>query len=145
MTETSGGFTVWLRRHHERGAEMRNVFLLLLVISTGGCDVVGPRVCTDNVVPALSVYVRDSTSGASVVLGATVIARSGAYIDSVTVDTVGRPPADFPVGLASEHAGDFDVMARQTGYREWSKENVRVTTGECHVQTVTLTALLQPL
>ncbi len=124
---------------------MRKTFLLLLAAIPAGCDIVAPRVCTTNAVPALSVYVRDSASGASVVLGATVIARSGTYMDSVTVDSIGRPPADFPVALASEHPGYFDVTVRQAGYRDWLRRNVRVSADDCHVQTVTLTALLQPL
>jgi len=41
-------------------------------------------------------------------------------------------------------AGVFEVVVERTGYRPWSRANVRIRQGRCHVKTVSLTALLQP-
>ena len=57
----------------------------------------------------------------------------------------GHPELDaLPLGGANEHAGLFTVTVTKSGYRDWTKSDVRVTADECHVNTTKLTALLQP-
>jgi hypothetical protein len=53
----------------------------------------------------------------------------------------GLPDGTYP--LAYEKPGTYEVTVQQTGYRLWTRTNVQVTRDECHVQTVSLTALLQ--
>ncbi len=122
---------------------MRRILPLLLLLVTAGCDAFLSVTCTTIAIPGINVYVRDAASGASTAAGATVVARSGAYTDSVTV------PApltyDFPVSLALERPGYYVVTVRKAGYRDWSQSSVRVSADKCHVHTVTLTASLQPL
>jgi hypothetical protein len=103
-----------------------------------GCsDTLFGRGCTDEARPGLLVTVRDSTTGAPA-SDARVVARSGAMADTA------RFPLDGTYPLAYENAGTYEVTVEQTGYRAWRRVNVRVTRDECHVKTVSLTALLEP-
>ncbi len=122
---------------------MRHMLLLGLLALTSGCDALGSVTCTTIALPAIIVYVRDAPSGVPAAGGATVVARSGSYADSVSVPT--GLTYDYPVSLASERPGTYAVTVRKTGYRDWSQSNVRIDADQCHVRTVTLTASLQPL
>ena len=103
-----------------------------------GCiDTPFETVCTDDLRAGLVVTVRDSVTGAPV-SGARVVARTGA-----TADTA-RSPLNGISALAYEKAGTYEVTVEQAGYRPWTRANVQVTRDECHVRTVSLTALLQP-
>ena len=93
-------------------------------------------VCAEEARPGLLVSVRDSVSGAAV-SEARVIARTGTTADTSSGAFNGLYP------LAYEKAGIYQVVVEHTGYRTWTRANVHVTRDECHVQTVSLTALLQ--
>ena len=114
---------------------MRPVTALLLAATLGCNDAFG-TICTTEARPGLSVTVRDSITSAAI-LDARVIARMG-----TTADTA-EGPFDGTYSLAYEKAGTYDVVVEHTSYRPWSRTNVRVTRGECHVETVSVTALLQ--
>lgn len=60
-----------------------------------------------------------------------------------TTDTSSGLP-DGTYALAYEKPGTYAVTVEQTGYRLWTRGNVPVTRDECHVQTVSLTAPIQP-
>lgn len=102
--------------------------------------------CTTEAVPALHVVVSDARTGAFVSGGYTVVARAGAFADSVSVPEDGGwwDPARG-VSLAHERAGRYEVAVRKAGYAEWGRNGVRVTRDECHVRTVRLEARLEPL
>ena len=108
-----------------------------LLIALVGCEK-SPfnTVCTDEARPGLLVSVRDSISGAAV-SEARVIARTGTTADTSSGAFNGLYP------LAYEKAGIYQVLVEHTDYRTWVRANVRVTADECHVQSVSLTALLQ--
>ena len=99
-------------------------------------DAIG-TICTDEARPGILVTVRDSVTSAPV-SGARVVARMGTTADTSS----GLPDGTYP--LAYEKPGDYEVTVEQMGYRLWTRGNVRVTRDECHVQTVPLTALVQP-
>jgi len=102
-----------------------------------GCsDAIGP-ICTDEARPGILVTVRDSVMSAPV-SGARVVARRGTTADTSS----GLPDGTYP--LAYEKPGTYEVTVEQTGYRLWTRRNLQVTRDECHVQTVSLTALVQP-
>ena len=108
------------------------VFLAMMV----GCNDSFGTICTDEARPGLMVTVRDSLTSAAL-SEARVIGRMG-----TTADTAQWPLAGvYP--LAYETPGIYQVAVEQAGYRTWTRANVRVTRDECHVQTVSLTALLQ--
>ena len=90
---------------------------------------------------AINVAVRDSASNQPVARGATVIARDGAYSDSVTI-----PAASFDqllIGLALKRIGTYSVTVRKDGYADWLKTGVQVTTSPCGIEGQLLTARLQ--
>lgn len=100
------------------------------------------RACTLIALPAITMHVRDSVSGAAMARGATATATDGSF-----VSTSSYPDAftqdDLPLSLAHEREGTYTVNVVKPGYREWRVAGVQVTRDECHVKTVTLTARLQ--
>jgi hypothetical protein len=124
----------------------RIVVLALAVASMTGCSLIfSPDVCTDNVAAGVTVLVQDSASGARVASGAQLSAREGAYADFSSYPA-NHPELDsLPLQGAWERRGTYSVTVRRAGYRDWTRHNVSVTKGPCHVNTVTLTALLQQI
>lgn len=107
-----------------------------VVVLLGGCSLTAP-ICTMEARPGITVEVRDDATGASALAGAIVVAREGAHADTADV----FPPMTT-AGLVHERAGTYLVTVEQEGYQPWSRGNVRVTRGECHVNTVALEARL---
>lgn len=102
-----------------------------------GCSDALGAICTDEARPGILVTVRDSVTRAPV-SEARVVARMGTTTDTSS----GLPDGTYP--LAYEKPGTYEVTVEQTGYRLWTRGNVQVTRDECHVQTVSFTALIQP-
>jgi hypothetical protein len=120
--------------------------LCLTLIAALGCS--GPPgstspVCTMEYRYGLSVHVKDSLTGAAIASGASLVVRDGAFKDSVS-HPGGRPELNaFPLVTAGERAGTYQISVSKPGYLPWSRSNVRVTANECHVNPVSVTALLQ--
>lgn len=111
--------------------------LILLLASCS--SVTESLICSTEARAGITVDVRDSVTDARVGRGARVIARAGAMAD--TTDETGF--SDGPYGLAYERAGTYVVTVEQTGYARWTRNDVQVTNGDCHVNGVTLVARLQ--
>lgn len=114
---------------------------LAAVVGVGsmGCGALPePLICTDEARPAIMVDIRDSTSGAFLGAGARAIVQDGSYADTASADLTG-----FPYLLAFERPGTYNVTVEKTGYQPWMRSDVRVSRGHCHVETVSLVALLQ--
>jgi hypothetical protein len=115
-----------------------------ILIAAVACSSASSPICTADVRPGLAVYVKNSLSGAGIASGASLVVREGTFKDSVAAPS-SRPDLDnAPLFAAAERAGTYQVTVTKTGYAAWVQSNVRVTANECHVNTVTLTALLQP-
>lgn len=116
---------------------------LLAPLALSACELpfASDTLCTGDVVPAVRVAVRDSATNAPAGTQALVVARDGAYAD--TARGSAATPDLFTFGLAAERPGSYDVTVEQPGYRTWRRDGVRVTRGQCHVNRVDLTALLQ--
>lgn len=99
-------------------------------------------VCTEQLVPGILVHVVDSVSGSQTVSGGMAIAVDGAFRDSVSFSANASTSLSLP--LAYERQGTYAVTVRTPGYATWLKTGVQVTKGVCHVNTVSLTAKLQP-
>lgn len=131
-----------------RGSTGHGVCAAALMLAITACDpdVIGIA-CTLEARAAISITVVDSVTRAGIGAGATLILQEGAYRDSVTF------PADQPYynstplwGFASaEREGTYDVRVRRPGYQLWERRGVRVTSDQCHVNTVELEARLQAL
>lgn len=117
--------------------------LALLTLLPACSAVLDPVYCTTDFRFGLAVQVQDSVTGAWIGSGATLVARDGAYVDSVT-GPVGRPE-DAALAAAGERAGTYDLVVRHEGYLPWSRTGVKVEGDECHVHPVTLLARMQPM
>ena len=116
------------------------LFAVLPLLALAACELSGPVVCPAVVSAAFHVSAQDSISGANVLPGASVIARDGAYSDSVVA-----PPIVTVQGVGGNRPGTYTVTVRQTGYQVWSKSGLKVRDGECGVGTVEVVARLKPL
>jgi hypothetical protein len=111
--------------------------LLALAACEGASD---PEVCSLPYMPAsISVAVQDSISGANVTPGAKVVIREGAHADSAVGESF-----QVAVNVGYNRAGTYTVTVRQAGYQTWTRTGVKVADAQCYVQTVVLTARLQP-
>ncbi len=124
-----------------RAATIRGVFWLALVLALAGCDTMEVD-CLDFAAPAMSVTVVTSDTGVPVG-GALAIARDGSFADSMRSRVVEGDPR--PASLAFERPGTYEVTVEKEAFNTWSRSGVEVTEGECHVNTVELTARLVPL
>lgn len=120
------------------------MLLVLLGAASTGCRLIIPADgCSAVFKPALSVRVQDSASGAMAASGAQLVVHDGAYTDSGSFPA-NHPELDsLPLEAGGERAGTYTVTIRKIAYRDWAQTGVAVTKGECHVNTVTLNALLQ--
>ena len=122
----------------------KRYFVLLVggLVSLGcsGSDAIDGNVCTPEARAGITVDVRDSVTNALVGRGSAVFVREGAVVADSANDT---SVSDGPYGLAFERTGTFTVFVTKTGYQPWSKANVQVTKGTCHVNAVAVTARLQ--
>jgi hypothetical protein len=119
---------------------MKKALLVLFpLLAAAACDGLStPRFCPAVVQPSAQVTVQDSLAGTNITPGATVVLRSGAYVDSVVAQ-----PLVTSVDVGTR-AGTFTLTARQSGYQLWTRTGVRVEQGGCGPQTVELTARLRP-
>jgi hypothetical protein len=112
-----------------------------------GCSpLTGIGVCTDDFRFGLNVTVVDSGTNAPPA-SAVLIARSGAFVDSVGPQTpvpmVQNGPPVLLLSAAGEMPGTYDLTVRSPGYRDWTQAGIRVTANECHVDPKKVTARLQ--
>jgi len=113
---------------------------VMVAMVLGACAENPPVACTEEARPGLSITVRDSVTGASVANGVEIIARDGAWADTARGSILGLGV----YALVYERAGVYDVTVSHPSYQVWVRAAVRVTEDECHVQTVSLLARLQP-
>lgn len=102
--------------------------------------------CTTEFRYGLSVTVLDSVT-LSAPARATLLARSGAFTDSVGPQAAypfinGGPPM-LILSTAGERAGVYDITVKAPGYRDWTKNGITVDANVCHVIPVGITAKLQ--
>ena len=117
----------------------------VLVLSASGCELFTGPVCSLELVYGISVTVEDSLTGVPSAAGAQLIARDGAYADTVTVPASAADADRTALQAAGERPGLYTVTVTKAGFLPWERRNVFVTAGECHVRTVHLTARLQPM
>ena len=102
--------------------------------------------CTQEKVPAIVVSVVDSATRVSRLDSASVVATAPGFVETLAMpfmfDSLHRPTS---VQGVWERAGTYAVSVQRAGYHGWATANLVATRDACHVSTVTVTALLQPL
>ncbi len=118
---------------------------LLFLATTVGCEAFTESpVCTREARASVVVLVKDAVSGLPIAEGSTLILRDGAFVDSISASAPYDDAAPLVTQNSWERAGTYTVTVRRPGYAEWVATGVSVVGGVCHVQTVGLTAQLQP-
>lgn len=125
-----------------RDRMMRDCLVRLLLLGIlSGCDSSsGPVMCTRELRYGIRMDVINATSRTPSAAGATMTLSEGDYLES----TIGIEDNSILFG-APERAGTYTVSVARSGYHTWVRSNMVVTADECHVQTVSLTAELEPI
>lgn len=118
----------------------RRLLALPLALAASSCEF--GQLCTANIAPGILVTIVDSTTGSPIAETVTVIATHGTYADTAIVPP---PVMSGPViaWLAEERPGFYRVEARAPGYAVWTSPQLWVRQGDCHVETVDVTARLE--
>lgn len=121
---------------------MKRIICILFLLGVAGCDLLGPRACTTELRPGISLLILDADGGPLASDSVMASAADGEYVDVAIRNTQGAGYAR--ASLAHERAGTYRVEVRGDGYEPWERTRVRVSEGECHVRTVDLQVLLHP-
>jgi len=121
---------------------MRTIALLVLFPAILlGCSSNEDPVCTTELRPGILVAPRDAVSDAPLSAHATGQVQDGSYTENFL-----RLGSDTGLlAAAFERPGTYRVTIEHEGYQTWTLDNVEVKAGVCHVNTVQLTAGLEPL
>lgn len=96
--------------------------------------------CPQWILSPIVVEVRDAATGAPAAVGATGSIRSGSFVSELTLPW---PNEDLEL-YSSGGPGIYDVIVQKPGYRDWIRNDVRVTGGRCGVEkSVVLRANLE--
>lgn len=121
---------------------MKYMIYILFLLGMAGCDLLGPRACTDEARPGITLLILDAHGRPLASDSVVAIAVDGEYADTAIRYT--QDAGYARAGLATERAGTYRVEISAGGYEPWARDNVRVSEGDCHVRTVDLDVLLQP-
>jgi len=118
---------------------------LLLVSACGGDSEPEPVACTASIEAGILIQVTDSASGNPISCAARAVVTAGTY--SETVDNPSGPACfDTAIlGAVFERAGTYAITVSKPGYLDFAINDVVVTAGVCHVNTVTVQARLSPM
>ena len=116
----------------------------LAALALAGCGRETPTnlACTPSIERGIWVTVVDSLTGAAPSSEATLIARSGEYVDSAGPVTP-LPGSMLLLTAVDERPGSYDLTVRSPGYAAWTRNGVQVTADRCHVRRVDVTARLR--
>lgn len=110
-----------------------------------GCSDIFGQSCTLEARPAIIVEIRHAQTSTPLADSARGSVVDGGFVDSLRpqgIDSLGRLVSR---AAAIERAGTYTVSVTRSGYTNWTQSNVQATRGDCHVNTVRLTAALQPV
>ena len=123
--------------------EPKLVFLIFLLCAVGACeDLEGGTFCSHSVEPAVVVVVRDAQAGSPIGERASGFVRDGTYVDSLKPYTFRGDGTMLSFRAADERPGTYEVVVEREGYVEWHESGVVVFDGDCHVETITVFALM---
>jgi hypothetical protein len=101
------------------------------------------EVCTLHIQPGIIVTIVDSVTNEPRAAEAVGVAQAGSFSDSLRPYWTDGQGVMLSRAAADERPGTYAVTIQKSGYRDWVRTNVRVRSGDCHVQSAELTARLQ--
>ena len=110
-------------------------------MSAAACDF-GEK-CTLNIQPGIIVTIVDSITNEPRAAEAVGVAQGGSFSDSLRPYSIDGQGVMLSRAAADERPGIYTVRIQASGYRDWVRTNVRVQSGDCHVEPAVLTAQLQ--
>lgn len=118
-------------------------FLLPLLVLVAGCDSDDSIICTTEARFGVNLSVKDATTGQLIPEGVRGVLKDGSYLDTLQVftDIEGRI---FSLAGAVERPGTYRIDLTAPGYQPWTRSDVRVPEGRCHVEPVSLQADMIP-
>lgn len=122
------------------------IAILLVAASACSHESTDPDVvvtCDASLRSGINIAVVDSLTGAGLLAGATIRAVDGPFRDSLIIAANRADLNSVALGLVWERAGTYVVSVQRVGYQTWTRSNIEVTRGTCHVLPVNLTARLQ--
>ncbi|MDX2263004.1 MAG: hypothetical protein SFU84_15025 [Gemmatimonadales bacterium] len=108
-----------------------------------GCDDAVTMPCSDIAKFGVNVEVIDAVSRQRIPEGVRGAVIEGDHVDSLRVfrDLEGRISS---LAGAVERPGTYRVELVATGYQPWTRSDVRVAQGACHVEPVSIQAEMVP-
>lgn len=119
---------------------MKNILILVLLISILGCKKDDGIACTQEARAGLNVTVKDAETNNYLGLGTTVLATEGNY--SETLEYMEGTIPTF--AGAWEREGNYILTVSAEGYATYVSETITVTADECHVIPQQVEVLIQP-
>lgn len=118
-------------------------YLLPLLALVAGCDGDESIVCTAEARFGVNVSAKNAVTGQLIPAGVRGSLKDGSYLDSLQVltDIEGRI---FSLAGAVERPGTYRVDLVAPGYQPWTRSDVRVVAGRCHVEAVSIQADMVP-
>jgi len=121
-----------------------SVVLSPSIVIAAGCRLES-LACTTHIQPGIIVTIMDSITAEPRAAQAQGVAQEGSFTDSLRpYGYDGQPLVMVSRHAADERPGTYTVTLRTPGYRDWQASGLRVSSGECHVQTSSTVARLQP-
>jgi hypothetical protein len=124
------------------------VFIFFLLLAGCGEDASEEDIaCTAVFKPGIVVEVRDANTDAPLAENTIAVISNDNFSETLIVfEFEGSASSSaFSVAGAFERPGIYDIDLTLAGYNSWSRSDVEVTAGICHVGTVRFTARLEVL
>ena len=118
---------------------------LLLVSACGGSSDSESVVCTASLEAGIQIQVTDSASGNPISCGARAVVTAGTYAEAVENPSSPGCLDAAMLPAAFERPGTYMVTVSKAGYLDFAINDVVVTAGVCHVNTVTVGARLSSI
>jgi hypothetical protein len=119
---------------------LRVLLLAPLGLAACGLPFSSDRMCTLEYRPGLLVHIRDAATHWPISGGATVIARDGAFVDTLHYADFTASGDVLSLAGAYDRPGTYSVWVEHPGYipREWPE--AVVSEGPCGIRTLALVA-----
>lgn len=98
--------------------------------------------CTASIDAGIWIRVLENVSGNSISCGARAVVTASGYSEVVDNPAIPGCLNDTWLAAAHERPGTYAITVSRTGYFDFTVNNVEVTPGGCHVNTVTVEARL---